>query len=69
MKTFTLQYFGSCINPSYLNRWLEIAITPGIEEVVLSVPTYNNYNFPCSFLFNGSEENGGILSAIVFVDC
>ncbi|CAM0951840.1 unnamed protein product [Alopecurus aequalis] len=59
VKTFTLQYVGSSINPSYLNRWIEIAITPGIEEVVLSVPGYNGvcYNFPCSFLFNGSGNS------------
>ena len=59
VKTFTLRYCGSSIDASYLNRWLEIAITPGIEEVVLSIPTNTGvyYNFPCSLLFNGSGNS------------
>jgi hypothetical protein len=59
VKTFTLRYCGSFIHASYLNRWLDIAITPGIEELIFSVPGCNGmyYNFPCSFLFNGSGNS------------
>ena len=44
---------------SCLNNWLEIAITPGIEKLVLFLPSgYQEvYTFPCSRLFgqNGSS--------------
>lgn len=60
VKTFKLRYCGSFFDSSYLNRWLEIAVTPGIEEVILSMPVgcnTVNYDFPCSVLFNGSENS------------
>ncbi|KAM0910449.1 hypothetical protein ACQ4PT_014127 [Festuca glaucescens] len=59
VKTFTLRYCGSFINASYLNRWLEISVTPGIEELIFSVPRYYGmyYNFPCPILFNGSGNS------------
>lgn len=38
VKTFKLHYCGSGYNDRYFNRWLQIAVTPGIEEVILSVP-------------------------------
>uniref|UniRef100_A0ACD5Y0P7 Uncharacterized protein n=1 Tax=Avena sativa TaxID=4498 RepID=A0ACD5Y0P7_AVESA len=59
VKTFMLRYCGSFINASYLNRWLQIAITPGIEEITFSVPRYYGvyYNFPCPLLFNGSGNS------------
>jgi hypothetical protein len=55
VKTFTLRFCRSFIHTSYLNKWLKIAITPGIEELIFSVPRYNTvyYNFPCLLLFNG----------------
>uniref|UniRef100_A0A453L3T9 F-box domain-containing protein n=1 Tax=Aegilops tauschii subsp. strangulata TaxID=200361 RepID=A0A453L3T9_AEGTS len=37
VKTFKLHHCGSGFNIRDLNRWLQIAVTPGIEEVVLSV--------------------------------
>uniref|UniRef100_A0ACD5XWX2 Uncharacterized protein n=1 Tax=Avena sativa TaxID=4498 RepID=A0ACD5XWX2_AVESA len=59
VKTFTLRYCGSSIKATYLNRWLQIAITPGIEEITLSVPRYNGvyYNFPCALLLNASGNS------------
>ncbi|KAF7059440.1 hypothetical protein CFC21_066346 [Triticum aestivum] len=60
VKTFKLHYCGSFFDSSYLNRWLEIAVTPGIEEVILSMPAgcnTVNYDFPCSVLLNGSGNS------------
>ncbi|KAM0906608.1 hypothetical protein ACQ4PT_016663 [Festuca glaucescens] len=60
VKTFTLQYCGSCIQASHLNNWLQIAVTPGLEELVLSlppVPQAEYYNFPCPFLLNGRGDS------------
>ncbi|XP_071682067.1 F-box/FBD/LRR-repeat protein At3g26920 isoform X2 [Lolium perenne] len=40
------------VHPSYLDRWLEVALTPGIKEFVLGLPIENEmkYNFPGSLL-------------------
>ncbi|EER88978.1 uncharacterized protein LOC8069211 isoform X3 [Sorghum bicolor] len=39
---------------SYLNNWLEIAITPELEELTLDLfPRKAKYSFPCSLLSNG----------------
>ncbi|KQK22584.2 hypothetical protein BRADI_1g68220v3 [Brachypodium distachyon] len=47
------------IDFSYLDSWLHIAVTPGIEEVILNLPlpTMSVYNFPCSLLSNGSGNS------------
>ncbi|KAL6873998.1 hypothetical protein ACP4OV_014080 [Aristida adscensionis] len=40
---------------SYLNKWLEAAVTPGLEELTLNLPLETaRYTFPCSLLSNGS---------------
>ncbi|BAF25489.1 F-box protein At5g03100-like [Oryza sativa Japonica Group] len=39
------------LNICYLNNWLQIAITPGIEEITLLLPS--KYTFPCSLLSGG----------------
>ncbi|CAM0951931.1 unnamed protein product [Alopecurus aequalis] len=59
VKTFTLCNWGSPIDASYLNRWLKIAVTPGIEELVLSVFITSGmyYNLSCPLLFNGSGNS------------
>ncbi|KAF2931791.1 hypothetical protein DAI22_05g237700 [Oryza sativa Japonica Group] len=54
LRTFGLQSYN-LINTYYLDRWLNIAITPAIEELSLTQFPENNtkyYNFPCSILFN-----------------
>ena len=39
---------------SYLNNWLEIAITPELEELTLDLfPRKAKYSFLCSLLSNG----------------
>ena len=60
LKTFKLDYCGSSFDTSCLNRWLDSAVTPGIEEVKLSMPLGCNavyYGFPCSVLFSGSGNS------------
>ena len=42
----------------FLNRWLQKAVTPGIEELTLIlVPFSAKYNFPCSLLLNGRGDS------------
>uniref|UniRef100_M8BUD5 Uncharacterized protein n=1 Tax=Aegilops tauschii TaxID=37682 RepID=M8BUD5_AEGTA len=62
VRTFNLSYnyLRSFLDTSYLNRWLEIAVTPGIEEVKLSMPlgrTAVYYEFPCPVLSNGNGNS------------
>uniref|UniRef100_A0ACD5UJG0 Uncharacterized protein n=1 Tax=Avena sativa TaxID=4498 RepID=A0ACD5UJG0_AVESA len=40
------------VHPSYLDRWLHVAVTPGIKELVLVLPIENKmkYKFPGSLL-------------------
>uniref|UniRef100_A0A8I6Y854 At1g61320/AtMIF1 LRR domain-containing protein n=2 Tax=Hordeum vulgare subsp. vulgare TaxID=112509 RepID=A0A8I6Y854_HORVV len=60
MKILKLDIFDCHdVDISDLNNWLQIAIIPGIEKLVLSLPSgYQEvYTFPCSLLFgqNGSS--------------
>ena len=69
VKTFTLKYSGSRIRTSHLNSWLQIAVTPGLEELVLAlppVPQPEYYNFPCSLLLDG---NGGSIRNLRLTRC
>jgi hypothetical protein len=57
IKTFKLEHYGSRFYTSKLNSWLQIAVTPVIEELELSLPTVLQaqlYNFPCALLFAGN---------------
>ncbi|KAJ1273102.1 hypothetical protein BS78_06G254700 [Paspalum vaginatum] len=54
VKALNLTFPDYCkVDAGHLNRWLQIAITPGIEEVILFLPTNykKQYSFPCSLLF------------------
>ena len=62
IKSLQLEYDTFCnarrsASISYhLNNWLQIAVTPWIEELILtlSLSSYNvDYNFPCSLLSDG----------------
>lgn len=60
VKTFKLEYCGSRIYTRHLKSWLQIAVNPGLEELVLLLPVVHDakyYNFPCSLLFNGSGKS------------
>ncbi|TVU00619.1 hypothetical protein EJB05_53954, partial [Eragrostis curvula] len=53
VKTFRLGTFPCRnVHPSHVDRWLQVAITPGIKEFELRMGWGNKieYNFPCSLL-------------------
>ena len=60
LKTFNLDYSGMCgYNGSrYYDRWVQIALKPGIEKLTLWLPaTKKIYNFPCSDLSDGVRNS------------
>lgn len=74
VKTLSLQFYGPYdANTSYcLDSWLQIAVTPGIEELALILSSNSvessysdsgqfsykaNYNFPCSLLSDGTRDS------------
>uniref|UniRef100_A0A0D9WJ56 F-box domain-containing protein n=1 Tax=Leersia perrieri TaxID=77586 RepID=A0A0D9WJ56_9ORYZ len=68
LRTFKLD-FCYLLNTCYLDRWLQIAITPAIEELVLMfLPNDKQeyYNFPCSLLFN---KNGNSIKHLHLSHC
>lgn len=52
----------------YINKWLEKAVTPGIEELTLSLPINNKckYEFLCTVLSNG---RGDSLRCLYLTNC
>ncbi|CAL5041131.1 unnamed protein product [Urochloa decumbens] len=69
VKTFRLRA-KPCDNvqPSYVDRWLQGAITTGIEEFELQMPRHNKieYNFPSSLLSTG---RGSSMKSFALADC
>ncbi|XP_020198483.1 uncharacterized protein [Aegilops tauschii subsp. strangulata] len=60
VKIFKLEHCGSRIYTRHLKSWLQVAVNPGLEELVLSLPVVYDakyYNFPCSLLFNGNGKS------------
>ncbi|KAI4978956.1 hypothetical protein ZWY2020_015709, partial [Hordeum vulgare] len=60
LKTFNLDYNGTrgFDGTSYFDRWLQIALKPGIEELALVLSeTKGKYNFPCSLLSDGVRNS------------
>uniref|UniRef100_A0A453DIR9 F-box domain-containing protein n=3 Tax=Aegilops tauschii subsp. strangulata TaxID=200361 RepID=A0A453DIR9_AEGTS len=55
-------------NCGYVDKWLEKAVTPGIEELTLSMPINNKskYEFPCTVLSNG---RGDSLRCLCLTNC
>ncbi|KAJ1266912.1 hypothetical protein BS78_07G016600 [Paspalum vaginatum] len=49
-KKFELDLFDMDNTFPYINSWLQVALTPGIEDLTLTL--YKNCNFPCSLLFD-----------------
>ncbi|KAL6603214.1 hypothetical protein ACP70R_043575 [Stipagrostis hirtigluma subsp. patula] len=69
VKTFRLRtYPCDNVHPSYVDRWLQVAITPGIREFELQMPWNNKirYNFPCSLL---STERGNLMQSFSLHEC
>jgi hypothetical protein len=70
MKALILQLFPCHIDASYLDKWLRIAVKPGIEEVALELSTLKRraeYNFPSLLLFN--EIGGSTLESLRLTSC
>ena len=68
VKTFELD-FSSYYKPKafkYLDRWLQIAVTPGIEKLTLVMPGSEAVSFPCPVL---SDENGSSIRSLHLVHC
>ncbi|XP_062223740.1 uncharacterized protein LOC133922425 [Phragmites australis] len=60
VKTLELDIFDCRdLDTCYLNNWLQIAITPGIENITLWLPLKyrESYTFPCSLLFGGNGSS------------
>ncbi|KAF7066379.1 hypothetical protein CFC21_072373 [Triticum aestivum] len=62
MKKLRIELFDcDKVDSCYINSWLRIAVTAGIEELTLYLPATAEdeayYSFPCSLLFNGSENS------------
>ncbi|XP_037449485.1 putative F-box/FBD/LRR-repeat protein At5g56810 [Triticum dicoccoides] len=60
LKTFNIDYYGTSgfTGTSYFDRWLQIALKPGIEELTLVLSeTKGKYNFPCSLLSDGVRNS------------
>lgn len=69
VKIFRLRtYPCDNVHPSYVDRWLQVAITPGIQEFELQMPWQNKieYNFPCSLL---STQRGSSIQSFSLNDC
>ncbi|KAL6890250.1 hypothetical protein ACP4OV_009013 [Aristida adscensionis] len=69
VKEFRLKsYPCSSLHPSYLDRWLQVAITPGIKDFELLLFDFGGtkYNFPGSFL---SSQRGGSIQSFVLDAC
>jgi len=65
LKTFNLDYTGmrGFNGTSYFDRWIQIALKPGIEKLTLCLPrTRKIYNFPCSLLSDGVRTHFSTLN-------
>ncbi|CAL4996361.1 unnamed protein product [Urochloa decumbens] len=59
IKIFKLQLYGILDASHYLDRWFQIAVTPGIENLTLQ-PYYGDnmeYNVPCTLLSDGVRNS------------
>ncbi|OEL37858.1 hypothetical protein BAE44_0001124 [Dichanthelium oligosanthes] len=69
VKTLELDIFGCRdLDTCYLDNWLQVAITPAIEKLTLSLPSkcQEGYSFPCSLLFG---QNGGSIQYLHLTRC
>ncbi|XP_044948072.1 FBD-associated F-box protein At1g66310-like [Hordeum vulgare subsp. vulgare] len=60
MKTLKLELYGyNKVDSSYVDRWIHIAVTAGVEELTIIMPQVleGAYNFPCPLIFNRSENS------------
>ena len=60
VKTFKLDFYGPSKTKSYnrLNTWLQIAVTPGIEELDLTLSCDKaKFKFPCTHLSGSGRDS------------
>ncbi|CAL5073500.1 unnamed protein product [Urochloa decumbens] len=58
---------GNNANPCHLDSWLRLALTSGVEELILVLPAKTpKYNFPCSLL---SGKSGNSIQYIRLSSC
>ncbi|XP_062229423.1 putative F-box/LRR-repeat protein At3g49150 [Phragmites australis] len=59
VKTLKIHMFNdfNAKDSCNLDSWLQIAVTPGIEELTVKLPLEAKYNFPYSLLSNGSGDS------------
>ncbi|XP_052155912.1 uncharacterized protein LOC127773776 isoform X2 [Oryza glaberrima] len=55
LKTLTLNLNDDHATFPYVNSWLQVAFTAGIEELTLRL--HEKYNFPCSLLSDGVRKS------------
>lgn len=69
LKIFKLStYPCSNLHPSYVDRWLQVAIRTGVKKLALQMTRGDKfeYNFPCSLL---SSETGSSIQSIFLGGC
>ncbi|KAM3276579.1 hypothetical protein ACQJBY_044788 [Aegilops geniculata] len=69
VKTFELVFYGPYNTKFYnrLNNWLQIAITPVMEKLTLTLPSEKaKYEFPCSLL---SDISGNTIRHLDLANC
>jgi hypothetical protein len=54
-KTLSLNLWRESNCFPFIDGWLQVAVTPGIEELILCL--YEGYNFPCSLLSDGVRNS------------
>ncbi|RCV30371.1 hypothetical protein SETIT_6G089100v2, partial [Setaria italica] len=59
VKIFMLELYGIFYACHYLDRWLQIAVTPGIEKLTLQLCHRDKmkYNVPCTLLSDGVRNS------------
>ncbi|XP_044401642.1 uncharacterized protein [Triticum aestivum] len=58
VKEVRIEFYDNTTRVCFLDRWLQIAVTPGIEELIV-IPSvgHKRYNFPWSLLSEGSGNS------------
>uniref|UniRef100_A0A453LC56 F-box domain-containing protein n=2 Tax=Aegilops tauschii subsp. strangulata TaxID=200361 RepID=A0A453LC56_AEGTS len=70
VKEVKIKFFDYKTRAYYLDRWLQIAVTPGIEELtVIPSVSKQKFNFPCSLLSEGGGNSIRCLNLYRCVFC
>ena len=70
VKKVKIKFYDYRTRAYYLDRWLQIAVTPGIEELtVIPSVSKQKFNFPCSLLSEGGENSIRCLNLYQCVFC